>query len=297
MIFDGVGYWAEGNTSLWSRVAKATYVLLRTQHFDRYRWRWFLWGALVVNILEAVTFDMINQNYANGIVGIYCILSMPRGYFSSMSKWFERRFFFYTFLQPTMNHVLFVDDTPTIGHYDMIYETDWFWVFIYTTWDACFAYQERADHFAIVCLVLIAGLYGCADLFNYRTFFQIDPHLYIQCRSFTLWIRYIIFGFYDVYNEFSDTTLYFDKNVANIWGYVNCGCIVLYLAYKLYIFDGRDSRASIDMAEEAVERKSKRVYQDKITAAVDAEVGEEPGRTHSASHNPVFERESNGVQE
>lgn len=279
MIFDQVGYWEEGNTSIWSKLAKFTYVILGTQHFERYRWRWFLWCALIVNILEAVTFDMINQNYANGIVGIYCILAMPRGYFTNVTKWLERRVFWFTFLQPTMNHVLFVDDTPTVGHYDMIYETDAFWVFIYTSWDACFAYQERKDHFVIVCLVLIAGLYGSADLFNFRTFFQIDPHMYIQCRSFTLWIRYIIFGYYDVYNEFVDTSLYFDKNVANIWGYVNLALCGLYMAYMLTTFDGTDSRASIDMVEGAVERKSKKVEQtDKMKDSL-------------AAANPVYDTE------
>jgi len=192
---------------------------LSGQHLDYYLWRWILWLALFTNIMEAVVVGMLDGDYPNGVAGLCLILLMPRAYFTCTDPKIERRLMFFTFLQPSFQHVVYVDNSPEVGYYDLVYETGWDWVFLYTTWNACFSFDDRRDHFISICVVLVAALYGNADPKKPWDFFrvrgsslracdltpclQIDPHMYIQGRCATLYTRYVILAYYDVYQEVS----------------------------------------------------------------------------------------------
>src|SRR5688572_23743551 len=100
MKFDKIGYWDPKNENkIMSKIAKIMYKLLLNEYFDNWKWRWFLWVALAVNIIEAVVFDFIDGNIANGIVGILIICAMPRPYFSFCKSDIDRKVFFFTFLK------------------------------------------------------------------------------------------------------------------------------------------------------------------------------------------------------
>lgn len=233
-----VGYYAESATGPWPRFVRFLGSWFPPQSLlDGNMWCWILWGTLAVNISEAALGDFTRGNYANSGVGLWLVAAMPRPYFSTL----ERRLFFFTLMRPTWGHIVFIDASAK-GFYDLVYETDWFWVFAYITWNAAFSYDERKEHFVIICVVLVASL--LVNLPNNPL--KLDPHLYVQGRTYTLLARYIILAFYDVYEEYADSTYWFDEDIKDIWGYCNVAIIGIYMIYKLAHFKDGSSATSID---------------------------------------------------
>ena len=250
---ENTGYYAPENADLfWAKNAKMVARFLHAQSLDYYVWRWILWAALFTNIMEAVVVGAIDGFWANALAGIFLIIIMPRAYFICTNRATERRVMFFAFLQPSFQHVVYVDNSPYYGYYDLVYETGWDWVFLYTTWNACFSFDDRRDHFISICVVLVAALYGNACPKRPWDFFKIDPHMYIQGRCATLYTRYIILAYYDVYQEFMDASLYFQYDVEFWWGIANLFVCAGIVAYGAFHYTGQSSRASLDV-EGAVE--------------------------------------------
>merc|ERR1712032_67451 len=120
----------------------------------------------------------------------------------------------------------------------MVYETDWFWVAMYTSWNLCFCLDERREHFAAVVVTLLVSL--VTDL---PRPLGSDPHLWAQTRVFTLVFYYILITIYDPFQEFADSRFWFTEDAVRFWGMANLGACVLYSIYKGVTYgDGSDQR-------------------------------------------------------
>lgn len=186
-------------------------------------WSWILFGALAINIAEATITDFSGGNYFNFVVGILLVLTMPRPgltlFDSPSSK------------STSWKDILYVNTKNK--SYDVVYKTTLFWVLIYTSWDACFAYSERKEHFAIIVVVLLAALFG-----NIPNSLADVPYLYIQCRTYTLFMRYMILGYSDVYERFADSSNWYNEDVTRWWGITNLSLYIIYICYYILKWGG-----------------------------------------------------------
>jgi len=188
-----------------------------TNTLGRDVWSWILWSALAINIAEATLFDFLSGWYFNGIVGVWLILAQPRPRFAP----------FFCDTAESWQDLLFIEITPP---HDMVYFTDFFWVFAYTSWNACFALEDRKEHFFIIITVLFTAL-----LSELPRSFAVDPYLYIQARTYTLYARYIIVGSRDVFEEYADSTYFFNEDVKRYWGIVNLVGILIYTGWRVVV--------------------------------------------------------------
>jgi hypothetical protein len=223
-------YAPENEDKPWSKLSRTVAKLMKAEHFDSNIWRWFLYFALAINIGEAVVFDMLDGNYANGVAGIILVIAQPR---CQLFKW-DKQVFWFTHIREKFIDVGFVDNDARPGYWDFVYETDWFWVLAYTTWNLCFSYLERKEHFATICVVLTTALFGSADPLRPSTFLHLDPHLYAQTRTATLTMRYMVLSFFDAYEYFNDSTLYASKQFAFGWGIANCLIWIPYMIVRWF---------------------------------------------------------------
>lgn len=182
--------------------------------FSKNTWTWMMVVVLSINIIEAVLKDYKYGNYYNVIAGILLVLTIPRPgltlFDSTQTKW---------------SNVCYVN---TKKPNDIVYTTTLFWVIMYTTWNMCFSYSERKEHFAIIVVVLLSALFG-----NLPNSIANVPYLYIQCRTLTLFARYVILGFDDVYQKYADSSNWYDKDISNYWGLFNMVCYICYICYYL----------------------------------------------------------------
>ena len=289
MKFAQTGYWDPARESFfWSRVAKRVEAVLPNVNLDGDQFKWIMIALFAFNIMEAVVYDGIRGHYGNVAAGVWLVLAIPRGHMASSPFWrrVERKVFWYAYLAKDYKHVLFVDNTPEpIGLYDGVLETDWFWVFMYCTWNAAFSYDERKEHFVTILLVLAAACFTGANIYRPFEFFHVDPHLFVQARVYTLATRYSILAFYDVYQEFMDSSVYFNPTLCFWWGIFNCGCIALYIAYKAFVFTGEDSKGELDSQPPGVitEERRKSVTLTVVPSAA------APSSTSASANNPAFE--------
>jgi hypothetical protein len=266
MKFAKTGYWAEENLdSFWSRVAHGVANMVPGGiDLDGDQFKLLMVLFFCGNILEAVVYDFERGHIANGIFGLWLIVSMPRGHFASseLGQRIERRMFWFANVEKSFKHVLFVDNTENVKghHYDAVYEIDWYWAFAYFTWNACFSFDERKEHFAAIIVVLVAALYGGANPYDPYEFLQIDSHLFVQARLYTLSIRYAILAFFDPYQEFLDTSLYYVPIGATTWGYINIASLLFYLTYKAVVFDpDHDQKGELDLQPPGVITEEHRI--------------------------------------
>lgn len=185
-----------------------------TSKISENAWTWVLYVILMVNIGEAGFTDFSGGNYYNFAVAILLILTMPRPgltLFNTKHKHWK-------------NITLVTRRKP----YDLIYDTTLFWVLMYTSWDACFAYAERREHFFVIVIVLLAAL-----LTNAPLSLGLIPFLYIQARTSTLLSRYAILGYEDVYQKFADTSNWYNEDVKKVWEIANVSIFVVYIVYYL----------------------------------------------------------------
>jgi len=224
---DGIGSFAPGANSLWDRLIRllGKYFNPGDNLLDSNLWCWLMYGMLALNIGEACMADLSRGNIPNALAGFFLVLSMPRPAFGPL----DFKINFYANLKESWQHILFIDDAPDAYH-DMVYATPWFWVFLYTTWNAAFSYDERREHFAIILVVLLVAVLSNVP----RSVIRIDSKLYVQSRTYTLLMRYVILGFFDVYQEFADASYWYNAAVKNAWGYANCGFILLFLIWRFY---------------------------------------------------------------
>lgn len=183
-------------------------------------WCWVLWWSLAINIIQVVITDFSLGHYYNACAGFWLVLAMPRKTFGSWDSqicWFAKT-------SESWSHILFIDES----FYDMVYETDWFWVIMYTSWNLCFCFDARREHFAVVCIVLIASLVN-----DIPQRMKSDPHLWTQAYIFILLVHYSLIAIYDPFQEFADTSSWFDKTVKTSWGVANLTLTALYSLYKL----------------------------------------------------------------
>ena len=169
-------------------------------------WSWLLFGVLVFNILAAVGTEIKNNSYINPIIGIILILMLPNP-ITYGKQWKD---------------LLFIRGN------DLVYKISMFWMLMYTIWDMNFVYKDGKEHFASVIIVLLTPL-----LTGFPLTTKIDPGLYIQARTYTLFLRYIILAFNDVFEKYSDSNgFYLEKN-KNIWDYVDISVIIMYIIINL----------------------------------------------------------------
>ena len=194
-------------------------------------WSWLLWFILAINIAEAVYSEFKNGHYINPCLGIILILFAPNP-FNTGESW-----------KKLLN----------IGGKDMIYKTSILWVLLYTTWNANYAYSERKEHFAAIIPVLLVPL-----LSTIPNSLAVNPHLYIQARTYTLFIRYMAIGYNtftdgilenqekkifkknqsitpsrDIYQKYSDSTGWYDDKAKEIWDYVNIALGSMFVMSKI----------------------------------------------------------------
>ena len=117
-------------------------------------------------------------------------------------------------------NVLYINNNK--GTNDLVYKVSLAWVLVYTIWNACFSYSNRKEHFALIVVVLLTAL--LSDI-PYST--SIIPALYIQSRTYTLFMRYTIFTIDDVYQKFADSTNWYDEDIAKFWEIINLVIIIL----------------------------------------------------------------------
>ena len=171
-------------------------------------WSWGLWLLLAINIGEAVIGEFMNKSYINPLVGIWLILFMPNP-FNTGKSW---------------KNLLFVDK----GNYrDLVYKTPMFWVTMYILWDANYAYSEKSEHFAAILAVLLFPL-----LTGLPSSTKVNPYLFVQMRALTLFLRYIILGFNDVFEKYTDSTGWYNEEAKEIWDYINIALVSGYTIYN-----------------------------------------------------------------
>lgn len=172
-------------------------------------WSWLLWLLLAVNIGEAVYSEMDEGSYINPILGIILILLMPNPLLTGKS-WKD---------------LLFVDKG---GYRDLVYKTPLFWSILYIIWDANYAYTDKKEHFAIICLVLLAPL-----LNTLPNSISVNPSLFIQARAYTLFIRYMVIAYKDVFEEYTDSKGWYNEKAKNIWDWINISIVIVFVFYTI----------------------------------------------------------------
>jgi len=182
---------------------------------------WFLFAVLAINISEAVAADVELGNYANAACGVLLVATQPGPALTyaqadSSPRW--RRFMGI--------------DTAGGGpsKHDFLYDLPLSWSLLYTAWNLCFALDERRSHFASIAAVLAAPI--ARALWNRRY------DLWVQSRVYTLAIRYALLAYYDVYDEFIDSSAWHSADAVATWGYVNLALAVLYAAWHVAFVAG-----------------------------------------------------------
>ena len=181
---------------------------LKPNFISKNAWSWLLWLILAINIGEAVMTEFKNKHYINPIIGIWLILFMPTPFHIGSKNWKD---------------ILFIDKR---NNRDLVYKTPIFWVIMYILWNANYSYSERKEHFSTILVVLLSSL-----LTTLPNSTSINPHLFIQMRTYTLFIRYIILGFNDVYEKYSDTKGWYNEDAKKVWEYINLFLITIYTLY------------------------------------------------------------------
>jgi len=172
-------------------------------------WCWLLWLILAANIGEAVYSELDEGYILNPVVGIILILLMPNPILTGKS-W---------------NDILFVDK----GNYrDLVYKTPLFWAFLYTIWNANYAYGDKREHFAIIIMVLLSAFLNTTP-----NSLSVNPSLYIQARAYTLFMRYMVVAYRDVFEEYTDSKGWYDEKAKTIWDGINISLAIIFIVYTM----------------------------------------------------------------
>ena len=162
---------------------------------------WFLYGILLLNIMEATIKDFVTGYQFNAMCGFLLCVTAP----------FATRFW----------------QVSKEEHGDLVAYTTIFWNFAYTTWNLCFVYGESGAYFASsVCILLAAEIYPIIVK---------RPELYITARVYTLaahlLIRACVPG---LFPAVMNASTWQNPTLLKYWGIFNFLIIVPYVFWHMW---------------------------------------------------------------
>lgn len=164
--------------------------------------------VLLINISEATAKGAQGGFYYNAGCGLILLISLP---------WPDTA-------QNANAHTIYMGFK---GYYvDFLMELPFGWSLLYTSWNAAFVFSTNRPHFLCVCAVLAVPVV--------RTIIGRRFDLWMQSRVYTLAIRYLIFGYYDIYSIFADPDQFEYATVeddATLWGIINLGVGAVYFIW------------------------------------------------------------------
>ena len=171
---------------------------------------WILYVVLMLNIAEATKTDFELGNYFNAIAGVILCITIPL---------------------PTKHwRIAKNDGKRNFG--ELIADLPLAWCLLYVTWNACFVYAENTSYIASsICILIIPEIWM---LTKKRT------DLWLMGRIYTLALHILIRSSYDIFTPLMDSTNWFNAQVLNVWGIVNCVLHVAYLGYWFFKLRNKD---------------------------------------------------------
>jgi len=171
---------------------------------------WILYMVFLLNIAEATMTDFRAGNLFNAICGVILCVTTPL---------------------PTKHWRIGKNDGKNTFA-ELIADLPLAWCLLYVTWNAAFVYGENPTFFASSLCILVAP--------EIWMFFRKRTDLWLMGRIYTLAIHILIRASYDIFTPIMDSTLWFNPNVLKVWGIVNLGLHVLYLAVWAFKYRSKD---------------------------------------------------------
>lgn len=164
---------------------------------------WFFYLVLFLNILEATIKDFTTGNIFNAACGFILCITIP---FPDKLKFWN---------------------ISTEKYGDIQAYTTFSWAILYTTWNACFVYNESHAYFASsLCILLAAVIY---PIIKRR------PELYLTARIYTLITHLLIRATFPyLFPALMDSSSWFNASYAKYWGIINFVVILPYLFWYLW---------------------------------------------------------------
>jgi len=174
---------------------------------------WVLLLILGLNIAEACYTDFKDEKYYNLIAGIILLITIPTPVSNLLGNNKNNNW----------GDLLGINKNNS---YDFVFKTPMVWVLMYIIWNMCFSYSSRKEHFATIVVVLLTTLFS-----DFPNSLSNIPWLFMQCRVYTLFIRYVILGWDDVYEKYADSSNWYNEDISNYWGLINMISFIVILIY------------------------------------------------------------------
>lgn len=156
--------------------------------------------VLIINIFEAIIYDILNYNYYNAFTGLLLVLNL-------------------LFLKVPLSNII-ITNTLFLFHIPI------YWIIFYTTWNAAFSYGF--NYSLSTRLILISSFIVSFYILN-------NPSTWLGARTYGLILNMILRYFRITYlykSGFSIITTKknkYNKKIKNIWGFTNCILLIIYL--------------------------------------------------------------------